>query len=487
MGLAALAGLKYAVGTGSKVAGAIGDELEKQKKLKAWKDVSDTVERLRQAKTMPETEPETTPTDNATPTPAKTKDLGLNVLEGNKVGADNSDTGSDFVEPKNIDITSKPENKPTESDKPVKPVDIKASAAKAISKPASNTLQDLMDEQSLWNEAIKQNPEGADHPAYKALQDQFKSAMGYGSLANKEAETKVKSDEAAAHIAQIQQKIEQARIQFPDEIKHLQATTDATEEEAAFLVSKRHFTDMQTKEMPGLYHSQEKKNNETALNVGEKSDQFMDKRFTSLSEALDPSKASSRSAMGSAAIAAQRAERLQSLAKAFPSGQLRAPEIVELATGLNQMIGGSIAVSQIQDLVPHSAIGNSNKFVEWLTNEPTGADQGKLVDRMLGSIDRESYTANQQIKRAQFARVASFKDLEAKDKNKFEDVLASQGVSPNEYHQWVSGGHQHIEAVKEPEAVEKPVIAPAPMVTPKAGSMSAEEFLKQDDIRRGKK
>jgi hypothetical protein len=211
------------------------------------------------------------------------------------------------------------------------------------------------------------------------------------------------------------------------------------------------------------------KNKETAnaknIALGEKESQFADKRFTNFSDALDPSRASSRSAMGQAAIAAQRAERLQSLASAFPAGQLRSQEILELATGMNNMIGGSIAVSQIQDLVPHSAVGNANKFIEWLTNDPTGANQGALVTRLLGSINRESYTANQQLKRAQYSRIAAFSDLQKKDPTRFNDVLLSQGVDPDEYSQWTAGGHKRIDAVMKPGEGAAPGAAPSGTAT----------------------
>jgi hypothetical protein len=190
------------------------------------------------------------------------------------------------------------------------------------------------------------------------------------------------------------------------------------------------------------------------LGFGEKQDQYNQKRLTALGDALDPSKARA-GAFGVSKQVFDRAERLKTLASAFPDGNLDSRQIEELAIGLNAMLSGANAGAQrqVEALVPSSIVGNGQKLAEWLTNEPHGTNQVAFVQRMLGSIDREQSTAADQIKRTQMQRVARYADLERSSPDAFYNVLESAGLDPQEYKKWRAGGYKPMSAVQAPEGV----------------------------------
>ncbi len=187
------------------------------------------------------------------------------------------------------------------------------------------------------------------------------------------------------------------------------------------------------------------------INQGEHADQFADKRFSLLGDALDPSKQKG-GAFGTSKGIFDRAERLETLGNAYKSGNLDSRQVEELAIGLNSMLqGGNVgAAEQVKALVPSTIIGNGAKIAEWLTNAPQGTNQQAFVQRMLGSVSREKQTAADQIKRTQFQRIGRYADLESKNKDQFENTLQSAGVDPDEYRTWKKGGYKPMSAVQNP-------------------------------------
>lgn len=171
-------------------------------------------------------------------------------------------------------------------------------------------------------------------------------------------------------------------------------------------------------------------------------------RLVKLSEALDPSK-QRQGAFGVSKQVFDRAERLESLAGAFPDGNLDSRQIEELAIGLNAMLSGSNtgAQEQVKSLVPKTIWGNAQKTTEWLTNEPRGVQQQAFVKRMLSSISREKETATSQIKRTQLSRLSPFASLEKDDPEGFISTLQSFGIEPEEYEAFKKGGHKPASAV----------------------------------------
>lgn len=184
--------------------------------------------------------------------------------------------------------------------------------------------------------------------------------------------------------------------------------------------------------------------------------QFDKKRLTALGDALDASKQRA-GAFGVSKQVFDRAERLQTLASAFQSGNLDSRQIEEMAIGLNAMLSGSNtgAQQQVKALVPSSIMGNAQKFKEWLVNEPQGTNQQAFVNRMLGSIEREKATADDQMKRTQFQRAMKYQDLEKSNPDEFYNALQSVGRDPEEYKSWKKGGFKSIDAVQKPEGGSK--------------------------------
>jgi hypothetical protein len=206
------------------------------------------------------------------------------------------------------------------------------------------------------------------------------------------------------------------------------------------------------------------------ITLGQKQEQFIQNKLTKLGDEIDPSK-NVRNAFGIAKIGFDRAERLQTLAEAFKNGNLvRDAEIEELAIGLNQLFSGSAVGSreQIRALVPHTAVGNAMKLKQWLFNEPTGMNQKAFVDRMNGSIVREKNTMGDQIKRTQLQKIAKYNFVRKADPEGWEEVLLSYGVNPDDYDEWVKGGHQ-----QKPDD-NKPVAT-----VPVAGGTSFDDLWKK--------
>lgn len=187
------------------------------------------------------------------------------------------------------------------------------------------------------------------------------------------------------------------------------------------------------------------------VSQGEKGSQFTDKRMTQLGDALDPSKQRG-GAFGVSKQVFDRAERMETLANAYKDGNLDSRQIEEMAIGLNAMLSGANtgASEQVKSLVPRTIVGNTQKFKEWLTNDPQGLQQQAFVQRMLGSIGREKATAGDQMKRTQFQRIARYADLENKDRDGFENTLRSSGVDPDEYRSWKKSGYKPMSAVQTP-------------------------------------
>lgn len=175
------------------------------------------------------------------------------------------------------------------------------------------------------------------------------------------------------------------------------------------------------------------------------------KRLKQMGDDLDPSK----QRQGSFGVSKQifdRAERLESLAGALPDGNLDSRQMEELAIGLNSMLSGSNtgASEQVKSLVPQTIWGDAQKLKEWFVNNPTGLQQQEFVKRMLGSISREKQTAEQQMNRTRFSRIAKYSDLASSNPDDFNSVLQSNGVDPEQYQQWTKGGYKAMSAVAKP-------------------------------------
>lgn len=201
-------------------------------------------------------------------------------------------------------------------------------------------------------------------------------------------------------------------------------------------------------------------NSRLEVTTGEKQSQFDQKRITAFGDALDPSKARAGS-FGDSQKVVNRAERLQTLANAIPSGNLDSRQMEEIAIGLNAMLSGSNtgASEQVKSLVPKTAIGDASKLKEWLFNDPTGTNQQAFIQRMMESVAREKATAEAQIKREQLRRTPRYADLEKSSPDAFYNQLEAYGITKEEYDAWKRGGFKAVQPVQggESAASKSPV------------------------------
>lgn len=102
----------------------------------------------------------------------------------------------------------------------------------------------------------------------------------------------------------------------------------------------------------------------------------------------------------------------------------------ELAIGLATMLSqGSVAgESRVKSLVPSTAIGNTQKLKEWLFNEPMGTNQQAFVQRVMGTIDRESDLANEQLNTIRTKRLGAHQALKKYAPDTYGRILEDYGV-----------------------------------------------------------
>ena len=175
-------------------------------------------------------------------------------------------------------------------------------------------------------------------------------------------------------------------------------------------------------------------------------------------DALDPNRYRA-GAFGASKAVFDRGERLESMidyANKYQQGGADSRQIVELATGFQaQLTGGNARgnYQQVQDLIPHTLVGNVQKMTEWLTNNPQGAKQQAFVDRMMQSVHRENATVQAQMDRTRFQRIAGFEPWMQRNPDQAENIMRSYGVDPQAYQQWKQGGFKQQSAVQDsPEA-----------------------------------
>jgi hypothetical protein len=209
-----------------------------------------------------------------------------------------------------------------------------------------------------------------------------------------------------------------------------------------------------------------------SIALSQKEDQRLNDRASKLSDALDPSRLT-RGPFSVSKSIMDRSDRLKTLdeyVNAYQQGNADSRQIEELAIGLNALLSGASqgAQHQVEALVPKSAIGNTKKMIEFLTNNPQGTNQQEFVKRMMGTVQNERNTAEAQIKKTRMQRIAQFEDVKEGDTNKFNNILQSWEIDPNEYDAWKASGFKKIEPVTK-----------ASDMAPKVNQPSASSF---DDL-----
>lgn len=123
-------------------------------------------------------------------------------------------------------------------------------------------------------------------------------------------------------------------------------------------------------------------------------------------------------------------QRMKTLIGAFKDGNLPPAQMEELSLGLANMVSGQsgAARSQVEALVPSSAIGDKNKFMQWLANEPKGAGQQKFVQMMGHTVDREMDLSQDQLNEIRVKRLGFHEALKKMAPDQYGRILDSYGV-----------------------------------------------------------
>lgn len=107
-------------------------------------------------------------------------------------------------------------------------------------------------------------------------------------------------------------------------------------------------------------------------------------------------------------------------------------EMEELAMGMQNLVSpGGHSAGEVAGLVPHSIVGNGQKTLEWLLNEPRGANQQAFVQKMAHTVDREEAAARDSLRKSQYAVLPGFSNLSKADRKRFEGVLRGQNLDPS--------------------------------------------------------
>lgn len=162
----------------------------------------------------------------------------------------------------------------------------------------------------------------------------------------------------------------------------------------------------------------------------EKQTKETNERFSKLTGKLTAETSSSRSAFGKSANVIRSAEAIERLADNFTDrNNLSLREITEVARNLDSMLSsGQATIAGMKKLIPETSLGSASKILEWLTNQPKGAQQGAFVNRMLDTVKREKELAADQVRRTQGKVLSGYTDLKKTDPDRWQQVMEDQGL-----------------------------------------------------------
>lgn len=192
----------------------------------------------------------------------------------------------------------------------------------------------------------------------------------------------------------------------------------------------------------GLMESANARKEAAAERKDSKTKESAEKQFLKFGESLDVNRARA-GATGKVADKLNAAERVEGLFKQFPDGNVPRTQTRELATSVAALLssgGTGAAVSQINELVPHSLMGNAAGIAEWVTNQPVGAGQQAFMKLLAETAQREKEIAMNQLKRDRLAKIPAFEHLQKVDPDRFNNILTNTGqIKPEEYDQYKKG------------------------------------------------
>lgn len=165
-----------------------------------------------------------------------------------------------------------------------------------------------------------------------------------------------------------------------------------------------------------------------------KKDAALDKKEKEMAEALDPTKAKG-GVLADRQKRKDASDRLEVLLT-DPKGaeaNLNSTQMAEAAGSLQSLISpGGHSADEVKHLTPQSAWGDAKKTIQWLKNEPQGADQQKFVRLMLDTAHRERDIVNEQIKEALIQRVSGFSGFKRDAPERHQKVMDAAGLSQDE-------------------------------------------------------
>jgi hypothetical protein len=92
--------------------------------------------------------------------------------------------------------------------------------------------------------------------------------------------------------------------------------------------------------------------------------------------------------------------------------------------------GTPIAEKLIDQMTPSTLKGTAMQKLEWLTNNPKSVDQGKFLELMANTGDREAVAAEDNLRQHQAEAVNKYgKKLKSLDPKRYNDVMSSAGLS----------------------------------------------------------
>jgi len=165
---------------------------------------------------------------------------------------------------------------------------------------------------------------------------------------------------------------------------------------------------------------------------GENRANQIDKMAQALKKDLDPDAARSGN-FGQISARYQSGQRMKTLINAFDGGNLPPQQMEELALGMANMIAGSsgTARSQVEALVPSSAMRDAQSFKQWLMNEPMGANQQKFVQMMGHTVDREMNLANEQLNTIRRKRLSAHERFRKTAPDQYANMVGEYGMNPD--------------------------------------------------------
>jgi hypothetical protein len=159
-----------------------------------------------------------------------------------------------------------------------------------------------------------------------------------------------------------------------------------------------------------------------------KLDQQVNKWTTQMKDDLDPNKARGGN-LASNQKRVDNADRVQALLEQVHNNpDPRQMEELAISTQALLSASGTPAAEQVKALIPKSALGDVNKFKEWISNNPTGTGQQAFVQRMAETVSREKAIAQGQVQKAQTQRLSAYGKFKDADPDTYNAILNSYGL-----------------------------------------------------------